>query len=133
VDPKYIIGVPEMDEQHARLLALAERARSIGDDDFDMNTVILDLINYAKSHLDEEEAFLVKNGLSDFQKDHAKKHLLFRNKAMEFYGAFRELTDTEAKSKLLKEIVNFCETWLLQHINVEDRVYAELLRQRKTS
>jgi hemerythrin len=133
MDPKYLIGVPEMDEQHTKLFAIADRAKRVGDDDFEMNSVIMELVNYANAHLDQEEDFLKKNGLSDFEREHSKKHILFRNKAMEFYDQFREAVDIEEKSKLLNEIIPFCEEWLKQHINVEDRQYAELLRKRKSS
>lgn len=130
MDPKYLIGVPEMDEQHEKLLGLAAKVKTVGAEEFEMNEVILDLINYAISHLDNEEAFLKKNGLNDFLKEHGKKHGLFRGKAMDFYDDFRSADTVEAKHAIMIKVASFCESWLLQHINVEDRVYAELLKNK---
>lgn len=130
MDPRYLIGVPEMDAQHAKLLELAAKAKTIGDDEFEVNALILELTSYAESHLDQEEAFLKKNGLVDFEREHSKKHVLFRSQAMEFYDQFREADSAEMKVELLKKIGTFCESWLLEHINIEDRQYAALLHRR---
>jgi len=132
MDPKYVIGVPEMDAQHEKILELADRAKSAGHDEFEINQLVIDLINYSTFHLDHEEAFLKRSGLIDFEREHAKKHAAFRHMAMEFYQKFRESEDSEIKYKLAHEIGVFCEKWLKEHINVEDRTYANLLRRRGT-
>lgn len=131
MDKKYYIGIPEMDEQHVRILDLAAKAKQTGYNDLEMNNILIELLDYANVHLDQEEAFLKKNGLTDFEKTHTKKHKQFRIKAMEFYEAFREISDTVEKAKLLLEVGNFCEHWLIHHIDVEDREYAKLLEEKK--
>ncbi len=133
MDPKYLIGVPEMDAQHEKLLELTAKLKTAENDEFAMNDLIMELIGYANAHLDQEEEFLKNKGLIDFEKEHAKKHVAFRDKAMEFYDMFRDADTIEAKSALMQKIGTFCENWLLQHIHVEDRAYAELLRKGRAS
>lgn len=133
MDSKYLIGVPEMDEQHSKIFDLIERTKVIFSDEFEMNIVIMELIGYANTHLDNEEAFLKQNGLADFEREHSKKHTAFRMKAMECYDTFRGADTLEEKAELLKRIGSFCEDWLFQHIHVEDRTYAELLKKHRAS
>ncbi len=130
MDSKYLIGVPEMDEQHATILKPVDRAKRVSGDEFEMNAVVMDLVSYAHSHLDQEEDFLKENGLVDFEKEHSKKHVLFRAKAMEIYDQFRDAADIDIKKKILYDIALFCEHWLIDHINVEDRAYAVLLHKK---
>ncbi len=130
MDPKYLIGIPEMDAQHARLLELAERARGVVAEEGPMDEIVLQLINYANAHLDQEEEFLRQSGLADFLVGHGKKHVAFRSQAMDFYNSFREAEGVDAKFALVGEITRFCEAWLIEHIHVEDRRYAE---QRRSS
>jgi hemerythrin len=49
---------------------------------------------------------------------------------MDFYDAFRDAGDNEKKRDLLRQIGAFCETWLAEHIDREDRKYAEILRSK---
>jgi hemerythrin-like metal-binding protein len=130
MDARFLIGLPEMDEQHSTIFELAAKARRASQEGTGMNEIVLGLIGYANSHLEKEEAFLRKRGLGDFAKEHAEKHLLFRIQAMDFYDAFRDAGDNEKKRDLLRQIGAFCETWLAEHIDREDRKYAEILRSK---
>lgn len=124
---KYAIGIDEMDEQHRELLRLADLAKHKDHDELEMNNLVLQLLNYATGHLDQEEAYLKANGLESFLAEHIKLHRLFRIKAMDFYSDFRGTIGVEAKAKLLAEIGEFCEKWLIEHIDDEDRKYAKLI------
>ena len=50
-----------MDQQHSQLLDLAAKIKNISADAFEINELVLGLINYATQHLDDEEAFLKQN------------------------------------------------------------------------
>jgi hemerythrin len=130
MEERYRIGVPEMDAQHARLFELIERGQTPEPDEGDVQLLILDLVNYAKTHLELEETFLAEQGLEDFPESHVGLHRDFRVRAMEVYTALREAEGLEQKRQLLKDTVNFCDQWLREHIDVEDRAYAELLRSK---
>ncbi len=130
MEERYRIGVPEMDAQHARLFELIDRGQRPEPDEGDVQLLILDLVNYAKTHLELEETFLAEQGLEDFLESHVGLHRDFRVRAMEVYTALREAEGLEQKRQLLKDTVNFCDQWLREHIDVEDRAYAELLRSK---
>ncbi|HRK06579.1 MAG TPA: hemerythrin domain-containing protein [Pseudobdellovibrionaceae bacterium] len=130
MEERYRIGVPEMDAQHARLFELLERAQVPDPDEGEVQLLVLDLVNYAKSHLELEEKFLAEQGLHDFLKSHVGLHRDFRVRAMEVYNALREADSLELKQKILRDTVEFCDQWLREHIDVEDRAYADLLRAK---
>lgn len=130
MEERYRIGVPEMDAQHARLFELLERAQVMDPDEGEVQLLILDLVNYAKTHLELEEKFLAEQGLHDFLESHLGLHRDFRVRAMEVYSALREAESLALKRKVLKDTVEFCDQWLREHIDVEDRAYAELLRAK---
>ena len=131
MDPKYKIGVPEMDEQHSKLLDLVDAAYGTTGDEFEMNTLMLKLLGYATLHLDEEEAMFRREGLEEFGAEHLKFHEQFRHQAMDFYDQFREAMTLDEKRAVVSRVAEFCEGWLIQHINVEDRKYADLLKKKK--
>lgn len=130
MNPKFLLGIPEMDRQHARLFELAEKAQRNDMDEFEISDVILELITYANHHLEAEEEFLRQQGLSAFLIGHGPKHTAFRERAMSFYDSFRDAMSTEEKADVLKQVARFCETWLVDHINIEDRAYANLLGKK---
>lgn len=132
MNQKYIIGVPEMDAQHAKIYELAVKAQSKDLDDVEMQVLLVELLEYAKQHLEEEEKFLSARGLSDFLKGHVGLHTQFRARAMDIYQQFRDAETEEERRKILLAAAEFCESWLLHHIDVEDRKYAVLLTAQKS-
>lgn len=131
MNAKYLIGIPDMDAQHAKIYELAVKAQSKYLTDVEMQVLLVELLEYAKHHLEEEEKFLAARGLSDFLKGHVGLHTQFRARAMDIYHQFREGETEEDRRKILHAAAEFCENWLLHHIDVEDRKYAELLKSQK--
>lgn len=131
MNQKYYIGVPSMDEQHLRIYELARRAQETNLSDMEMQVLIVELLEYAKFHLEDEERFLESSGLHDFLKGHLGLHTQFRVRAMDMYQQFREAETEEARRSVLNGAAEFCENWLLHHIDAEDRKYAALLKDRK--
>ncbi len=128
MEKKYIIGIAEMDKQHSKIFEIAERARDAELDLVSMQNIIVELVNYAKKHLEEEESMLRINGLHDFLYKHIVLHNQFREQAMEIYCDFRNAEEIEDKRIYLHKAASFCENWLLNHIDVEDRKYAKILK-----
>jgi hemerythrin-like metal-binding protein len=129
IDPKYSIGIDEMDAQHARWIQLIEEFRSVGSDHLlehagiDSAARALEaLLKYTQSHFASEEKFITAHNYPDVE-THKKRH--------------RELEATV--SKLLDEIrahatsgtplkLNlFVTVWLLEHIMGEDDKYARFI------
>lgn len=128
MEKKYLIHIEEMDEQHARIFHIAGRAKSDELTDSEMQVLIVELLEYAKFHLEEEEAMLASQGLLDFFTEHIKLHTKFRERAMDLYQMFREAESTQQRREILQDTAKFCESWLLNHIDIEDRKYAALLK-----
>lgn len=131
MNSRYLLGIPEMDEQHRRILDLANMAKAGVTIEFEINSILIRLIEYSLEHLDSEENFLLEAGLVDLEKNHSVLHVEFRSRAMDYYNRFRTLDSFDEKRSLLAEIGEFCERWLLEHIDVEDRRYAEILLGRR--
>ncbi|MEK6556471.1 MAG: hemerythrin family protein [Bdellovibrionota bacterium] len=129
MEKKYLIGVPEMDEQHATLFDLLARTKYPDLQWHEIQRIVIDLLDYSIKHLDMEEAFLKKNGLGWFVVGHEKLHIDFRSHAMDLYQKLRETEGLESQKALLISISDFCEAWLKNHIDIEDRRYAALLRK----
>lgn len=126
---KYVLGVPEMDIQHERILNLAQQAQDPSLEEIDMQKIIVDLVNYAKFHLEEEEALLRSHRQFEFLDDHILLHNAFREHTMDVYHQFRSAETEVDKRALLHKVAAFCESWLRNHIDIEDRKYVPLLKK----
>lgn len=126
---KYVLGVPEMDIQHERILDLARQAQDPSLEEIDMQKIIVDLVNYAKFHLEEEEALLRSQRQFEFLDDHILLHNKFREHTMDVYHQFRSAETENDKRALLHKVAAFCESWLRNHIDIEDRKYVPLLKK----
>ncbi len=124
---KYILGVPEMDVQHDKILELAQQAQDPSLEEIDMQKIIVDLVNYAKHHLEEEEALLRSHRQFEFLEDHIPLHNTFREHTMDIYHQFRSAETEAEKRALLHKVAAFCESWLRNHIDIEDRKYVPLV------
>lgn len=125
---KYTLGVKEMDDQHEKIFELAQQAQDPSLEDLDMQKVIVDLVNYAKFHLEEEEALLRSNRQFEFLESHIELHHTFREHTMDIYHRFRS-SETEAERRdLVRKVAAFCESWLRNHIDIEDRKYVPLIK-----
>jgi hemerythrin-like metal-binding protein len=124
---KYVLGIQEMDTQHEKILELAHQAQDSTLEEIDMQKIIVDLVNYAKFHLEEEEALLRSSRQFDFLEEHIKLHDVFREHAMDIYHRFRSAESEEERRALLHRVAAFCESWLRNHIDIEDRKYVTLV------
>lgn len=127
---KYVLGISEMDLQHQKILDLAHQAKDSNLDEIDMQKLVVDLVNYAKLHLEEEEALLRSHRQFDFLEAHIKLHDVFREHAMDIYHRFRSADTEDERRALLHKVAAFCESWLLNHIDVEDRKYVALVKSQ---
>ena len=69
---EYLIGVPEIDEQHKRLFEIAEKAYDVLQDDYIIDKydgivqIIDELKDYAVYHFRSEEEYLTKINYKSF-------------------------------------------------------------------
>ena len=127
---KYVLGIQDMDTQHAKILELAHQAQDATLEEIDMQKIIVDLVNYAKLHLEEEEALLRSHRQFEFLEAHIKLHDAFREHAMDIYHRFRSAESLEERRALLHRVASYCESWLRNHIDVEDRKYVSFVKKK---
>jgi hemerythrin len=129
IDPKYSIGIDEMDAQHARWIQLIEKFRSAGaghlleQAGIDAAAHALDeLLNYTKSHFASEEQFIAAHKYPDITV-HKARHRELEAEVMKLLGEIRAQSTTCTPLKLNL----FVTVWLYEHITGEDDKYARFI------
>jgi hemerythrin len=129
IDPKYSIGIPEMDAQHARWIQLIEKFRSVGSGHLleqpgiDAAAHALDeLLNYTKSHFASEEQFITAHHYPDVEA-HKKRHRELETVVAKLLDEIR----AHASSSTPLKLNLFVTVWLLEHIMGEDDKYARFI------
>ncbi len=124
---EYGLGVPEMDHEHQGLVALINELARLARDRAEreeLRTAMTKFIIYAKMHFRDEEN-LMKKILFPFYQEHRAAHELLMRSLNEFFN----IVDTGA-GILPRSFFIFLRNWLLDHINSEDRLYAEYHRRQ---
>ena len=134
IDPKYSIGIPEMDAQHARWIDLIEKFRSVGSahlmDRAGINAAIHaleQLLKYTQSHFASEEQFIAGHNYPDLEA-HKKQH-------RELEAVLVKLLDhahAHATGGTPLKLNLFATVWLLEHIMQEDDKYARFILGKPT-
>ncbi len=126
IDPRFAIGVTEMDHEHAHWIALIEKFRAtasghlsdrIGIDA--ARQALQHLADYTKTHFASEERLLKAckyPALAEHQQKHRELTAAVARLAEEI--SQRKTDTTPLKLNLLVTV------WLLEHIMAEDRKYA---------
>ena len=129
IDPKYSIGIDEMDAQHARWIELIEEFRSVGSEHLleqagiDAAAHALDqLLSYTQSHFASEEQFIAARNYPDLEA-HKKQHRKLEAYLVKLSGEIREHATSGTPLKLNL----FATVWLLEHIMQEDDRYARFI------
>ena len=114
------VGIDEFDTDHKRLVHLlnetydcfiSARARE------ELANILQALIDYAVSHFYSEELLMEAYDFPGFSQ-HKKEHQYFTTKACIFQKSY-----FEGKEVTVPEILQFLETWLLNHIlNVDSEL-----------
>lgn len=131
IDPKYRIGIPEMDAQHARWLDLIARFRQaaeremLGEAAFAAAATALDaLLDYTRLHFKSEEALLARHGYPGLAA-HQARHRELEDHVRALHDELeRHRPSTPLKLNLLATI------WLMEHIHQHDKDYARYLKER---
>jgi hemerythrin len=81
---------------------------------------------YMEEHLRYEENFLADIGYPETA-EHASKHNAFVEKYKDLKN---RLDSSDDKSKMVLEIENFMGSWLMNHIQVEDKKFGIFIAER---
>lgn len=125
---KLSVGVPEMDNQHKRLVAIINElndAMKQGKGREALGKVLNNLITYVHTHFKSEEEFMRKVSFPELE-SHKAEHKKLTNEVEKFYNDFKD-----GKTILSVQIMNFLRNWLLDHIGKKDKAYGEFAKQSK--
>ena len=93
--------------------------------------VVEEMVVFFKEYMDQhfkyEEKYLVDNGYPEAE-SHKQKHEVFVAK---YYELKEKLQDGVDPNRVVLEIENFMGSWLMQHILIEDHVYARYFNEKK--
>jgi hemerythrin len=129
-DESYSLGIPIIDQQHKKLIAMTNtlyRGCLSGDDTaraYFMRT-IHDAVDYVQYHFTTEEKLLRRIGYPEFAA-HKKEHEDFVRKIIEDVQAF-----SSGKRFVPNNFVRFLRDWVLTHIALSDKLYARYLLSLK--
>ncbi len=127
-DNKYNIDIEQFDNQHKHLFEVLKDINKAMEDKRDklaIAQVINNLKKYADEHLLEEENFLIEIGYTDYE-EHKLHHQRFKEQLAKFCDDFNS-----DRYLLHFEIAVFLKNWILNHINVVDKKYAEYFKNIK--
>ncbi len=116
---EYTVGVPEIDRQHQYLFGLGARLGRTADangSNEDLSAIIKELAAYANEHFAFEEKVMEKAGY---------ENLAYHRAMHEFMRTRLSLLEAQLTRGLLSrdELMEFMETWLTEHIIMEDMRY----------
>jgi hemerythrin-like metal-binding protein len=125
----YAVGVRQIDEEHQRLFALAEkvhRAMLEGEGKAILQALLAGLVAYTSYHFAHEEQLMERIGYPGYR-EHRAQHEDLRSRA-------REMQDRLASGELTItiEVIQFLMEWVRKHIASSDcRIAAYMKKSRR--
>ncbi|MCF6180141.1 MAG: bacteriohemerythrin, partial [Geopsychrobacter sp.] len=120
-------GIPEIDEQHRRLVALINQlfaAMKQGSNKIEIATVVDELVNYTLTHFRDEEDLMRRHGYPGLS-EHQRIHKTFVATVADYAEKIKGDENLSAT-----EVFSFLKDWLISHIIKQDRDgYAPLIRR----
>lgn len=124
-------GVPAIDKQHHFLVDTLQQANEelLGDHDSELLIEISkDLLSYAITHFDTEEALMQRYGYEEVFPEEARKHITqHREFSRKVVAVCDQLREGQEISSV--EVLKFLNHWLRDHVLGVDQLLAEFLRQ----
>ncbi len=122
----YSVKVAAFDDQHKQLFRLIdnlEQAMRSGQAKAKMASTLDELLKYTKTHFSVEEQYLVKISYPDLAA-HRLEHQKFVRKIEDSYREFNA-----GSLNLSIGLMNFLNSWLLDHILKTDQKYSVFMTQ----
>jgi len=125
----YLVGLPNIDEQHKKLVALINSlfhsCKETGSAaKIAYARAFSEIADYTQTHFKDEEVFLEKSGYPELPM-HKVEHKNFVDEIWVQFAKFKEgSTPLVGLPRLLK-------AWLLNHIAIKDKKYAAFILSKK--
>ena len=122
---RYDTGIDEVDIQHRKLVGLINTlfdSISLKDRKVILNQTLTELVSYTIYHFKLEEELMKKRNYPHYV-GHKGEHTMFVEKINKHISNLK-VDDTKA----LLDVINFLKDWLLKHILVSDKKYAEAFK-----
>lgn len=124
---KFSLNISTIDNQHKRLVSLINEIHDLvlrKEFQNHFNRVIDDLKRYTEYHFKYEEALLAEHQYPGYE-DHKHQH-------EEFIKIVNALSQTaQTRNGIFgSDILIVLKDWLMQHILIEDRAYADFLKSK---
>lgn len=128
-DDSYLLGVPEIDAQHKKLIAIANELYDVvkgSDADYKakMPVILKKLTDYTQYHFSNEEELMKKIGYVGLDA-HKNAHSFFI-KEVDFQ--VKKLSSDDKNSVL--NFYNYIAGWVFNHIAKADKVWAAFMKQK---
>ena len=123
----YSVGIPEIDAEHKRLVALINELHSAyvaGQSRQDVVHILNGLVAYIATHFVHEEAFLRETHYPQIDA-HIQLHQKF---AKEVASKCRRVRGDQFPRAL--ELLSFLKTWLINHIIIKDKEYGAFIEEK---
>ncbi|THF66624.1 bacteriohemerythrin [Pseudothauera nasutitermitis] len=120
-DESYSLGLEEIDDQHKVLFDIMNHLWSAivrRTDSSEMLRILAELERYTVTHFSAEEAYMQSTGYAGLAA-HRAQHEQFVARV----NAAR--ADIQQGKQISLELLQFLRDWLVRHIQVEDRAYAQ--------
>lgn len=124
--PEYYTGIDFIDQEHAKLFSIANKAYELLVNDFipDKYDYILEVINelkeYTQYHFNHEEEYM---GSIGYKRLLSQK--VAHNDFIEKINEYSSDDIDERQRESLLELLDFLNTWLIEHIYRQDKLIAE--------
>jgi hemerythrin len=123
---EYTLGIDEIDQQHRRLIEIADQIYQIMHEQWRIDKynqileVLGELKEYTVYHFKSEEEYMAKIGYKK-RFSHAMEHSAFVEKLNGL-----DLRDLDEKQdKYLLELLGFITDWVVNHIMTTDKLYTQ--------
>lgn len=125
--PTYAIHVPQLDDQHRRIVDLINSVHDSmkgGGSREHLQDALHRLLDYTTTHFADEEAMMAESGFN-----RVEEHRVSHAKLIADVHGFCERFERSASPQLLAhDLFLFLKNWLSVHIQQEDREYGNFYR-----
>lgn len=128
-DDKYLLGIDEIDEQHKKLIAIANELYTIltgSEENYakEMEKTLKNIVDYTVYHFSHEENFMMKYGYAGSE-IHKTAHAGF---VQEVNFQIKKLSASDRQSG--EKFYSFIGNWILTHIAKADKVWAGFVKAK---